>query len=277
MLDKINIRNLEVFAHHGVYREETKLGQKFLVDAVLYLDLRRAGFSDEIRNSVDYGAVCRFITKYMKEHTFKLLEAVAEQLSAALLMEIPQLAQVDLEIKKPWAPIGLPVEDVSVSVSRKWHTAYLGVGSNLGDRVGFVKFALDRLGTIPYIRDTQVSSLVETEPYGVKEQPPFVNGAVVLQTLYTPAELLDLIHGIEAEAGRERKMHWGPRTLDLDILFYDDCILEQKELIVPHPDMANRMFVLKPLSELCPGKVHPVLGKTVLQMKRELEKRQDRV
>ena len=77
MSDKIKIRNLEVFAHHGVYQEETKLGQKFLVDACLHLDLRRAGFSDEIQNSVDYGAVCRFITKYMKEHTFKLLEAVA--------------------------------------------------------------------------------------------------------------------------------------------------------------------------------------------------------
>ena len=170
MSDKIKIRNLEVFAHHGVYQEETKLGQKFLVDACLHLDLRRAGFSDEIQNSVDYGAVCRFITKYMKEHTFKLLEAVAEQLAAALLLEIPRIARVDVEIKKPWAPIGLPVEDVSVSVSRRGHTAYLGVGSNLGDRVGFVKFALSRLDAVPYIKDVRVSSLVETEPYGKSDR-----------------------------------------------------------------------------------------------------------
>ena len=67
-------------------------------------------------------------------------------------------------------------------------------------------------------------------------------------------------------------MHWGPRTLDLDVLFYDDCVLEQKDLVVPHPDMANRMFVLEPLAELCPGKVHPVLGKTVLQMRQELQR-----
>lgn len=272
MSDRINIRNLEVFAHHGVYQEETKLGQKFLVDVSLYLDTRRAGFSDEIQDSVDYGAVCRFITKYMKEHTFRLLEAVAEQLAAALLAEIPKLCQVDLEIKKPWAPIGLPVENVSVSVSRKWHTVYLGAGSNLGDRAGYLKFALGRLSAAsPYIREIRTSSLYETAPYGVTEQPPFLNGVFGLQTLYTPYEVLDLIHGIEAEAGRERKTHWGPRTLDLDILFYDDCILEQKELIVPHPDMRNRMFVLEPLAELCPGKVHPVLGKTVLQMKQELE------
>lgn len=272
MSDKIKIRNLEVFAHHGVYQEEKKLGQKFLVDAVLYLDTRRAGFSDEIQDSVDYGSVCRFITKYMKENTWKLLEAVAEQLAGALLMEIPRLTKVDVEIKKPWAPIGLPVEDVSVFISRGWHDVCLAVGSNLGDRAGYVKFALGRLSSIPYIRDIRVSSLAETAPYGVTDQPPFLNGAFLLRTLYTPYELLDLIHGIEAEAGRERKIHWGPRTLDLDILFYDDCILEQKELIVPHPDMANRMFVLEPLSELCPGKVHPVLGKTVLQMKQELEK-----
>lgn len=272
MSDRIRIRGLEVFANHGVYEEETKLGQKFLVDVSLHLDTRKAGFSDDIHDSVDYGSVCHFITKYMKEHTFRLLEAVAEQLAGELLLQLPQVGRVDLEIRKPWAPIGLPLTEVAVSVSRGWHTVYLSVGSNLGDRAGYLRFAYDRLSSIPYIRDVRISSLYETAPYGVTEQPPFLNAAVSLGTLYTPCELLDLLHAVEAEAGRERKVHWGPRTLDLDVLFYDDCVLEQKDLVVPHPDMANRMFVLEPLAELCPGKVHPVLGKTVLQMRQELQR-----
>lgn len=271
MSDQIKLQNLEVFAHHGVFPEETKLGQKFLVDAVLYLDTRKAGFTDDIHESVDYGFVSHFITEYMSEHTFKLLEAAAEHLAEAILLEVPKVDKIELEIKKPWAPIALPIDTVSVAICREWHDIYLSIGSNMGDRVAFIKYGLERLTGNPRMKEVKVSSLIETAPYGYTQQPPFVNGAVALKTLYTPYELLDVLHQIEAEAGRERKVRWGPRTLDLDILFYDNSILETKDLIVPHPDMANRMFVLQPLAELCPGKVHPVLGKTVFQMKKELE------
>ena len=89
-------------------------------------------------------------------------------------------------------------------------------------------------------------------------------------TLYTPYELLNKLHDIENDNGRVRTIHWGPRTLDLDIVFYDDCVLEQSDLMIPHPDMENRMFVLEPLAQLCPGKVHPVLGKTVMNLKNSL-------
>ncbi len=272
MKDQIRIQNLEVYAHHGVFPEEAKLGQKFLVDAVLYSDLREAGFSDQIRASVDYGFVCRYITEFMKKNTFQLLESVAEHLSEALLLEIPKIDSIDLEIKKPWAPIALPLDTASVKIRRGWHTVYLSAGSNLGDREAYIRFGLKALSTDRHVRDVRISSLMETAPYGYTDQPPFLNAAIGLRTLYTPYELLEFLHRIEAEAGRERRIHWGPRTLDLDILFYDDDILENKDLIVPHPDMENRMFVLKPLSELCPGRVHPVLHKTVRQMQKELEK-----
>lgn len=273
MSDQIKIRNLEVYAYHGVYPEETKLGQKFLVDASLCTDTRKAGFTDNLRLSVDYGAVCHFISEYMKTHTFKLLEAVAEHLAEAILQDIPGVRRIDLEIKKPWAPIALPIETASVAISREWHTAYLSIGSNLGDRVGFLQYGLKRLSENPQLRGVKVSSFFETEPYGYADQGMFVNAAVVLQTLYTPYELLGFLQKVEEETGRKREIHWGPRTLDLDILFYDDAVMEQSDLLVPHPDMENRMFVLEPLAELCPGKVHPVLGKTVLTMKRELESR----
>ena len=271
MTDQIRIRNLEVYAHHGVFPEEAKLGQKFLVDAVLYTDLRKAGFTDHIRASVDYGFVCHYITEFMKKNTFQLLESVAEHLAESLLLEIPKIEIIELEIKKPWAPIALPLDTASVRISRGWHTIYLSAGSNLGDREAYIRFGLDALKADRHMREVRISSLIETAPYGYTDQPPFLNAAIGLQTLYTPYELLDFLHRIEAESGRERRIHWGSRTLDLDILFYDEETQERKDLIIPHPDMENRMFVLKPLSQLCPGRVHPVLRKTVLQMLRELE------
>ena len=91
-----------------------------------------------------------------------------------------------------------------------------------------------------------------------------------VETLFTPQELLIVIHKIEADLGRERVIHWGPRTIDLDIVFYDDEIVAEPELIIPHVDMQNRLFVLEPLFMLCPGKVHPVLHKTVAQLRQEL-------
>ena len=117
-MDRIKIQNLEVFGHHGVFSEETKLGQKFLVNATLYTDTRAAGYSDNLEKSINYGEVCHFITRYMQDHTFKLIEAVAEHMAQAMLMEYPLLQKLDLEIRKPWAPIGLPLENVSVEISR---------------------------------------------------------------------------------------------------------------------------------------------------------------
>ena len=269
-MDRIKIQNLEVFGHHGVFSEETKLGQKFLINATLYTDTRAAGYSDELEYSTDYGKICHFMTKYMQTHTFKLIEAVAEQMAQALLLEFPLLQKLDLEIQKPWAPIGLPLENVSVEISRGWHKVYLSVGSNLGERQQFLQAAVNLLHECIEIRKVKVSNLIETAPYGYTDQPPFLNGAVELETLFTPQELLHLLNKIEAELGRERLIHWGPRTVDLDIIFYDDEIIAEADLIIPHVDMQNRLFVLEPLNMLCPGKVHPVLHRTVAQLRQEL-------
>ena len=269
-MDRIKIQNLEVFGHHGVFSEETKLGQKFLVNATLYTNTRAAGYSDDLDHSINYGEVCHFITRYMQKHTFKLIEAVAEHMAQALLMEYPLLQKLDLEIQKPWAPIGLPLENVSVEISRGWHKVYLSVGSNLGERQQFLQAAVNLLVKCAEIRKVKASKLIETAPYGYTDQPPFLNGAVELETLFTPQEILHVLNEIEAELGRERVIHWGPRTIDMDIIFYDDEIIAEENLIIPHVDMQNRLFVLEPLYMLCPGKMHPVLHKTVAQLRQEL-------
>lgn len=264
--DKIRIRNLEVFGNHGVFPEENKLGQKFLVSAVLYTDTREAGITDDLTKSIHYGEVSHFITKYMRENTYQLIESAAEQLARALLLEYERLEWVDIEIQKPWAPIGLPLESVSVEVSRGWHRAYIAVGSNLGDKGEYIRQGIAALRAVRDCKVEKESELIVTKPYGVTDQPDFLNGMLQVKTLLTPMELLKQLNEIERAAKRERKIHWGPRTLDLDIIFYDDLILDTEKLVIPHPDMQNRDFVLGPLAELAPWYRHPVLGKTVTEL-----------
>ena len=118
LLDKIRIEGLEVFANHGVYEEENKLGQKFVVSVTLYADLRHAGETDELGDTIDYDAVCHAIDSYLREHTFKLLETAAEGLAGQLLMEFPQAYGVSVKLEKPWASVGLPLSGVSVEIER---------------------------------------------------------------------------------------------------------------------------------------------------------------
>ena len=265
-LDEIRIEELEVFANHGVFPEENVLGQKFLVSAVLYTDTRKAGQTDDLTASIHYGEVCAFIDRYLREHTFKLLERAAECLAEELLLNTNHLRKVRLEIKKPWAPVGLPLKTVSVSVEREWHDAVIALGSNMGDRQGYLDGAVEKLDVVQGCRVRKVSGFLETPPYGVTDQADFLNGSLELETLLYPHELLDELHRIEKEAGRERILRWGPRTLDLDIIFYDDLILQDSDLCIPHVEMHKREFVLKPLSEIAPYRRHPVTGKTVQEM-----------
>lgn len=136
--DEIIIENLEVFANHGVFPEETRLGQKFLVSMHLHVDTRRAGLTDELTASVHYGEVCEFVTAYLKEHTCKLIEAAAEQTARAVLLRWPLIRGLTFELKKPWAPVGLPLESVSVRIERRWHRAYIALGSNMGDKRAYL-------------------------------------------------------------------------------------------------------------------------------------------
>lgn len=269
--DQIKITDLEVFANHGVFPEENKLGQKFLISAVLYTDTRKAGKTDDLTASIHYGEVSAFITKYMKEHTYQLLERVAETLAEEMLKSISGLCKIDLEIKKPWAPVGLPLKTVSVKISREWHTTYIALGSNIGDSETYLNEAVEKIGQIPTCTVEKVSSYLVTEPYGVTDQPDFLNACLKMRTLLYPEELLKELNRIEKEAGRERIIHWGPRTLDLDILLYDDIVLEEDDLCIPHVEMHKRSFVLEPLAEIAPYKRHPVYGKTVREMLEEIQ------
>jgi len=149
-------------------------------------------------------------------------------------------------------------------------TAYIALGSNLGDREAVLNRAAELLGKTEGIEVTAISSYYNTAPVGYTEQPDFLNAAAEIKTVLTPKELLQICMGIEKELKRERIIRWGPRTIDLDILLYGDRIINEENLIVPHPRMHERSFVLEPLKEIAPYAMHPVNGQTVSEMYRIL-------
>jgi 2-amino-4-hydroxy-6-hydroxymethyldihydropteridine diphosphokinase len=148
------------------------------------------------------------------------------------------------------------------------NTAYLSLGSNIGDREGNLREAITKLEQLGEVK--RVSSFYETEPVEFTEQPWFLNCAVELETELTPRELLNELLGIEETMGRKRVQSKGPRLIDLDILLFGDKVIRDKSLAIPHPAMQERRFVLEPLAEIAPDARHPVLKKTVCEMLQEL-------
>ena len=152
------------------------------------------------------------------------------------------------------------------------YTYYISVGSNMGDKKGYINSAFQSLQQHEAVSKVISSTLIETEPWGYTEQDTFVNGMWFCESTLDPHQMLGLIQCLEKEAGRERLIHWGPRTLDLDILFYGNQIIETEQLVIPHVDLANRQFVLTPMVQLAPYFRHPVLGKTMKELLDQLDK-----
>jgi len=150
--------------------------------------------------------------------------------------------------------------------------AYIGLGSNLGDREKMLRGALDALREHEGIEVTAVSRFHETEPVG-PPQGKYLNAAAEIRTTLDPRKLLGALQETEDRFGRERAVRWGPRTLDLDLLLYGDVIINEPDLQVPHPHMHERLFVLEPLCEIAPHVIHPALGRHAGELSAELQNR----
>ena len=150
-----------------------------------------------------------------------------------------------------------------------FHTAYIALGSNLGDKEANLRRALELLAERG-VEVVRTSSFICTEPYGVTDQPQFLNGVCEVRTSLEPLALLHTLLEIEQVMGRVRLRHWGERNIDLDLLLYEDVVMDTPELKLPHPDMQNRDFVLLPLVEIAPELVHPTLGKSIIEIKDKL-------
>ena len=151
--------------------------------------------------------------------------------------------------------------------------AYIALGSNLGDKEKNLRRALLLL-TQQGVEVVRVSSFLSTEPYGVTDQPQFLNAVACVRTRLAPLALLDVLLATELAMGRVRLRHWGERNIDLDLLLYEDVVLDMPRLRLPHPDMQNRDFVLLPLAEIAPELKHPTLQKTIYELKENLMNRE---
>ncbi len=271
MNDKIIVENYEVVATHGVNPEEKINPQRFWISLELATDFQAAAKNDDLNKTTSYATVCKRIKSFFCDNCFDLIETLAVGSARLLLKEFP-LSSATVTVKKPDAPMKGKFDFVAVKTTLKWTKCYLSLGSNEGDRNACLDLAISELEKDENIKEIRESKRIVTAPYGGVAVGEFLNSAVEINTLYSAHELLEKLHEIEALGGRVRKERWGNRTLDVDILFYGDEVIEDDDLCVPHADMLNRLFVFEPLNELCPNKLHPVFKMRVCDIYKELKK-----
>lgn len=252
--DHITLTGLRARGRHGVLAEEKVLGQEFVVDLVLEIDLAQAAATDDLATTVSYAEVAETVHALVGGEPWDLIEALAGQIGHRLLDDHLRLTSVEVTVHKPSAPIPVPFGDVSVTVvSRRDVPVVIALGANLGDPVAVLADAERRLRRVRGLRVESRSELWETDPVGGPEgQPPYVNAVVTGRTRLSPHALLAALHRIEDDHGRTREVRWGARTLDLDLIAYGDARSDDPALLLPHPRAHERAFVVVPWAEADP-------------------------
>ena len=257
-MDRIEINGLRVMTLVGVLPHEREATQPLEFDIVLEGDLRDAGRSDDLADTAHYGMVAERAAAIARESKDQLLERLVHRIAEDAL-SFDRVEAVEVVVRKLRPPIPEDVNFTSVRIRRSRaelaipalnsHRAIVALGSNLGDRVGYLKLAAAELGH-SIVSQSQV---FETAAIGGPgDQGAFLNMVVSVDTSLDPFAMLRRCQRIEALALRQRIVHWGPRTLDVDLLFFDDVAITSAELTIPHPRYAERRFVLAPLSEVAP-------------------------
>jgi dihydroneopterin aldolase/2-amino-4-hydroxy-6-hydroxymethyldihydropteridine diphosphokinase len=259
--DRIDITGLVVTTVVGALTHEREQRQPVRIDLSLHVDLRDAGRTDELADTANYGDVTERVADAVREAKDVLLERLAERV-AEVAVGFDRVEGVDVTITKVRPPVPEVVDTTSVRIhrrradfgqqTRRAHTAIVALGSNLGDREAYLRLAMSRLGEV-----VAASQVFETDPVGPEGQGAYLNMVAVVRTWLDPYGFIRRCQQIESEAMRQRTVRWGPRTLDVDLLFYDDVTIDDPELTVPHPRVAERRFVLAPLSEVAPDRCPP--------------------
>lgn len=268
-MDRIEISGLRVMTLVGVLDHEREAPQPLEFDIFLEGDLRDAGSSDDLVDTAHYGMVAQRAADIARDSKDELLERLIHRIAESALT-FDWVEAVEVVVRKLRPPIPEDIQYTAVRIrrtradleipARTSHRAIVALGSNLGDRAAYLKMAVSELsGSL--IAQSQV---FETAPVGGPDaQGAYLNMAVVVETSLDPFAMLRRCQRIEALALRQRVVHWGPRTLDVDLLFFDDISISSPELTIPHPRFAERRFVLAPLAEVAPELCPPEWNDTL--------------
>ncbi len=270
MPDTISLIGVRAFGRHGVLEAERRDGQDFVVDVSMGLDASVAGASDDVADTVNYAEVAADVVSIVEGEPRNLIETVATDIADTLLARYALTQQVTVTLHKPQAPVGVPFNDVSVTLTRRRDVpVVIAVGANLGDPRTAVRRALDELVGIPGVWGVKASELFHTEPVGGPAQDDYVNAVALARTSLPPRGLLAALHALEDRAGRTRTVRWGARTLDLDLIQYGDpaagteVLSATDDLQLPHPRAHERAFVLAPWAATDPEAVLSDRGRVV--------------
>ena len=253
--DHIYIRGLRVMGLVGVLPAERLAPQPLQIDLDMEVDLALPGVTDDLNDTANYGAIADAVAECVRASSDILLERLIARIADCVL-SFDHVLVAHVTLSKLHPPIDEDIDCTAVSVTRSRqasrssvsHRAIISLGTNLGDRVGHLQFALDH---IPQV--VALSQVFETDPVGGPDgQGPYLNMVIEIETTLDPYALLRFLNNIETQSNRERLVRWGPRTLDLDILFYDNITINDELLTIPHPRLYERRFVLQPLSEIAP-------------------------
>ena len=258
IMDRIEIIGLRVLTLVGVLSHERESAQPLEFDIFLEGDLRDAGASDDLVDTAHYGMVAERAAAIARESKDELLERLIHRIAEDALT-FDRVEAVEVVVRKLRPPIPEDIQNTAVRIRRTRadlqipprasHRAIVALGSNLGDRVGFLKLGVEELGS-SLIAQSQV---FETAPIGGPDrQGAYLNMVVAVETSLDPFAMLRRCQRIESLALRQRIVHWGPRTLDADLLFFDEITIASPELTIPHARYAERRFVLAPLAEVAP-------------------------
>jgi dihydroneopterin aldolase / 2-amino-4-hydroxy-6-hydroxymethyldihydropteridine diphosphokinase len=252
MTDRIHLRGVEAVGYHGVFLDEKRDGQTFVVDVVLELNLAAAGASDDLVQTVSYADIADEVVARITGPSFDLIERLAEVVADDVLRH-DLVDAVTVTVHKPQAPVGHLFSDVAVEVHRRRGVpVVVALGANVGEPRATLESAVRAVGALPGMRVRTVSPLVETDPVGGPEQPAYLNAVLLGETTLRPEALLSKLHEVEADHGRTREVHWGARTLDLDLIQVgmpgaaSELRADRAELTLPHPRAHDRGFVLVP-------------------------------
>lgn len=254
-MDKIILKNVELYGYHGYYKEENFLGQRFRITVEAAADLGDSKVSDELGDTTSYVDVYEVLKRVFHSRNYKLLEHLGHDIGKAILDAFPRISSLSVEIMKPEVPVPVTCDYFGIYQEfKRGHVAYLALGSNLGDREGYLRSAIRQLQYHKEIDVLAESGVYETEPVGYEDQERFLNMVLKIRTSLDARSLLQYCNHIEGNLLRKRDVRWGPRTIDVDILLYEGLTSDDAVLTLPHPRMTERAFVMLPLRDVAdPG------------------------